>query len=289
MRASSARFLMKLRVEHRTVYTYAQPVSSNTNELRLKPVSAHGQNCDSYEVQLNPPAKLSDYTDFYFNYVQFFEVAEAHQELSIASSSEVTTSSSLLPGDAETAPLSRLPECARLEQCYDFTQASTFVAISPEVWRLAVDASQGQNDVWQTAVGIMRFIHSGFSYEPLATHVHTHMFDVLEHRRGVCQDFVHVMLGMCRSLKIPARYVSGYLYNGPADKLTGAQASHAWCEVYVPDLGWRALDPTNNQQADERYIKVAVGRDYADVTPVKGHYRGTPDKRMRVEVSVTQL
>ena len=280
---------MKLRVVHRTVYTYAQPVSSNTNELHLKPVSSHGQNCDAFDLTITPSSRVSDYVDFYFNYVQFFEVADPHNELSIESVAEVTTGSSLLPYDASTAPVSRLPECGRLEQCYDFIQSSTYVAISPEVWRLAVDASQGQSDVWQTAVAIMRFIHGGFSYEPLSTNVHTHMFAVLEHRRGVCQDFAHVMLGMCRSLKIPARYVSGYLYNGPTDQLTGAQASHAWCEVYVPDLGWRALDPTNNQQVDERYVKVAVGRDYADVTPVKGHYRGTPDKRMRVEVSVRKL
>src|SRR5262245_57675893 len=104
---------MKLRVENRTFYNYEQPVSSNTNELRLKPVSSHVQNCDSYEVQITPSARLSDYTDFYFNYVQFFEVAEAHQELSIASVSEVTTGSSLLPYNAMTTPLSRLPECAR--------------------------------------------------------------------------------------------------------------------------------------------------------------------------------
>jgi transglutaminase-like putative cysteine protease len=90
-------------------------------------------------------------------------------------------------------------------------------------------------------------------------------------------------------LKIPARYVSGYLYNGPADHLLGAQASHAWCEVYLPDLGWRALDPTNNQQANEHYIKLAVGRDYADVAPVRGHYKGTAAKTMSVDLSVTAV
>jgi transglutaminase-like putative cysteine protease len=95
------------------------------------------------------------------------------------------------------------------------------------------------------------------------------------------------MLGMCRSLKIPARYVSGYLYNGPLDELEGAQASHAWCEVYIPDFGWRALDPTNDRQADEHYIKVAVGRDYADIVPVQGTYRGGGAKKMTVEVNVT--
>ena len=102
----------------------------------------------------------------------------------------------------------------------------------------------------------------------------------------MCQDFAHVMIAMCRSLKVPARYVSGYLYNGPKQLLRGAQASHAWCEVYVPGVGWRGLDPTNGQPADERYVKVATGRDYADVPPVRGRYRGTAEQRMQVEVDV---
>jgi transglutaminase-like putative cysteine protease len=97
------------------------------------------------------------------------------------------------------------------------------------------------------------------------------------------------MLGMCRALKLPARYVSGYLYNGPADQLKGAQASHAWVEVFVPDTGWCGLDPTNNRAADGHYVKVATGRDYSDVSPVKGTYRGTGSRRLTVEVLVTCL
>jgi transglutaminase-like putative cysteine protease len=97
------------------------------------------------------------------------------------------------------------------------------------------------------------------------------------------------MLAMCRALKIPALYVSGYLYNGPRDRLRGAQASHAWCEVFVPGVGWRGLDPTNDQLADERYVKLAVGRDYADVAPVRGSYRGTADQRLEVEVEVRRV
>ena len=105
----------------------------------------------------------------------------------------------------------------------------------------------------------------------------------------MCQDFAHVMIAICRSLEIPARYVSGYLYNGPRELLRGAQASHAWCEVYVPGIGWRGLDPTNDQPAGERYVKVAIGRDYADVAPVQGRYRGTSEQRLEVEVDVQRL
>src|SRR5690606_13079301 len=108
-------------------------------------------------------------------------------------------------------------------------------------------------------------------------------------RRGVCQDFTHVMIGLCRAAGIPARYASGYLYNGPSDILIGSQASHAWCEVYLPTAGWIGFDPTNNHLADQRYVKVAVGRDYEDVTPVGGSYHGTGHCRLEVHVSVEKL
>src|SRR6266850_453293 len=275
---------MKLHVVHRTTYRYAGPVTQNLNEVRLKPMSADGQVCDSFSLTTQPVSRLSSYLDFYFNYVEFFEVQEPHKELTIESVSTVTTHSRSLPRDAVTAPTTRLPECLQLERCYDFIQPSALVAVSPLVWRLALDASAGNTDVWQCALAIMRFIYSGFSYVPNATSVNTHMSEVLEQRRGVCQDFAHVLLGMCRAMKIPARYVSGYLYNEPTGQLTGAQASHAWCEVFVPDFGWRALDPTNNQQADRHYVKLAVGRDYADIVPVQGYYKGTHHKTMTVEV-----
>src|SRR6266850_4249279 len=280
---------MKLHVVHRTTYRYAGPVTQNLNEVRLKPMSADGQVCDSFSLTTQPVSRLSPYLDFYFNYVEFFEVQEPHKELTIESVSTVTTHSRSLPRDAVTAPTTRLPECLQLERCYDFIQPSALVAVSPLVWRLALDASAGNTDVWQCAVAIMLFIYSGFSYVPNATSVNTHMSEVLQQRRGVCQDFAHVMLGMCRAIKIPARYVSGYIYNGRADQLVGAQASHAWCEVFLPDLGWHGLDPTNNQPVDDRYVKVATGRDYADAAPVKGHFRGTPSREMKVEVEVGAL
>ena len=280
---------MKLQVVHRTHYAYADAVAQNYNELRLQPISDSAQNCDSFILKILPATRLSHFLDFYLNYVHYFEIPEPHQTLTIESVSRVSTTSASLPDDAETAPMGRLPECLRMEKCYDFLQASTFVALSPEVWKLALDTSDGQKDVWRAAVAIRRFIHGNFEYMPKSTTVSTHMLEVLKLRCGVCQDFAHLMLGMCRAIRIPARYVSGYLYNGPLDKLVGAQASHAWCEVYVPDVGWRGLDPTNNRAADDHYIKVATGRDYADIVPVKGHYKGTANRTMSVDVRVTAL
>ncbi|HZO84580.1 MAG TPA: transglutaminase family protein [Verrucomicrobiae bacterium] len=280
---------MKLQVVHRTTYEYAQPVTQNYNELRLQPVTQDGQTCDSFTLNLVPVPRLSHFLDFYLNYVHFFEVPDPHPSLSIESISQVVTAAARLSDDAVTANLDRLPECVRLEKCYDFLQPSTFVAAPPEVWRLALDVTHGQTDVWQAAVAIRRFIHGNFSYTPCVTGVNTHMLEFLKLRRGVCQDFAQLMLGMCRALKIPARYVSGYLYNEPRGKFLGAQASHAWCEVFVPDFGWHGLDPTNNRTADEHYVKVAIGRDYADIVPVKGHYKGTPNRKMTVQVTVSEL
>jgi transglutaminase-like putative cysteine protease len=280
---------MKLQVVHRTRYQYGAPVTDSFNEARLQPVTAEGQVCHSFVLKVHPAARLKHYLDFNLNYVHFFEVAEPHADLTVEAASIVTTNVRMLPTDVDTFPMSRVGECVRVERCYDFSQSSPFVATDPEVWRLAVDACEGEADLWRAANAVMRFVHGNFKYVPNSTNVNTHMLEVVRERKGVCQDFAHVMLGMCRTLKIPARYVSGYLYNGPVDQLLGAQASHAWCEVYLPELGWRALDPTNNRQADEHYVKVAVGRDYADIVPLKGHYKGTPRKSMDVEVSVTRM
>jgi transglutaminase-like putative cysteine protease len=282
---------MKLQVFHRTHYAYASPVRESFNEARLQPTNADGQICHSFVLAVQPPTQLSHYLDFQFNWVHLFDVNEPHSSLTIEATSVVTTSAQLLlPEDQPSTPLADMEgSCGQLERCHDFLQSSRFVEPSPEAWRLGIDISHGLTDTWQVAQAIMQHIHREFAYSPTATNVHTHMREVLRLKRGVCQDFAHVMLGVCRALKIPARYVSGYLYNGPADQLRGAQASHAWVEVYLPGLGWHGLDPTNNGQPDERYVKIAVGRDYSDVTPIKGTYRGTPERKLSVDVLVTAL
>jgi transglutaminase-like putative cysteine protease len=281
---------MKLHVFHRTRYKYATAVHESFNEARLQPVSAGQQVCHSFVLKVLPTTRLSHYLDFHLNYVHLFEINQPHTELSIEANSVVTTGNQpALAADLNPAPLERLAECARLERCYDFLHASTYVDVNADAWRLAIDATEGQKDAWKAAQAIMRFVHREFRYQSAVTHAHTHMREVLKNRAGVCQDFAHVMLGLCRSLKMPARYVSGYLYNGPIDQLRGAQASHAWVEVYVLGHGWCGLDPTNDRIVDGHYVKVAVGRDFADVSPVKGTYRGTAKRELSVDVQVTRM
>lgn len=280
---------MKLQVTHRTRYDYSAPVTESHNEAHLHPTALCGQTLHSYLLKILPATQLKHYPDFYLNTVHFFDIPQPHTSLTMESVSVVTTTHSRLPDDLKTVPLAALHACGRQEECHDFLGSSAYVNLGVDVWRLAQDVCHAVTDAWGCALAIMRFVHGSFTYAPYSTTVHTPMLQVLEGRYGVCQDFAHVMIGMCRALKIPARYVSGYLYNGPTETLTGAQASHAWCEVYIPGWGWRALDPTNNCQADEHHVKVAVGRDYSDVVPIRGYYFGTPEMRMTVSVEVIRL
>lgn len=274
---------MRYEILHRTRYNYASPVRESFNEVRLKPVTNEHQTVDSFLLKVLPPNRLKHYEDFYKNWVHHFEIPEFHSYLSIEALTRVTTRHQALSLDASPAPLSRLPELAGSERCFDFLQSSRYVTPDSEAWRLALDATMGQTDIWQSSVAIMRFLYGHLRYVPNSTSVHTHMKDVLQSREGVCQDFAHVMLGMCRAVKIPALYVSGYLAT------ESASATHAWVEVFIPEVGWRGLDPTHNRAPDETYVKIAVGRDYADVTPVRGHYKGTTEREMSVEVKITSL
>lgn len=281
---------MKLRVCHRTRFVYGAPVRESFNEARLQPVSGPRQACNSFQLTITPPPRVLTFPDFYQNTVHQFEVMPPHTELLVEAVSLVTTSEA--PGlavDAATGKLGIMTPQAQNERCFDYLQASTYVDVSKELEAMAQLATHGETDAWQAAQHIMEFVHREFSYQPAATNAHTHMREVLQTKAGVCQDFAHVMLGLCRSVQLPARYVSGYLYNGPAETLKGAQASHAWVEAFIPNLGWLGLDPTNNQIATGRHVKVAVGRDYADVPPIKGTYRGTGKRTLTVDVLVSRV
>jgi len=274
---------VKWAVRHRTAFSYAGPVQDSFNEVRLQPVTNPHQQLESFKLTVNPASSVDHFLDFYGNWVHHFDVFEPHTFLEMQTEAVVITRlPPPLAEDAQPAPLSRLRDVANTESCFDFIQASRFTDTSPATWRLAVDATAKQTDVWQASLAIMRFVNRLLEYETSSTHVHTPMREALAQRRGVCQDFAHVMIGLSRALHIPARYVSGYLAT------QSASATHAWTEVYVPSVGWRGLDPTHNCQPDESYVKIGVGRDYNDVPPVRGTYRGTLSRRMDVDVQITK-
>jgi transglutaminase-like putative cysteine protease len=274
---------MRFSITHRTLYEYAAPVQESFNEVRLQPFNNGSQTVENFLLKILPSSRLRHYHDFYSNTVHHFEIPEPHKTLLVESTLSVMTRPvTALAPELTPWPLARLGESTRDSRAYDFLQDSRYVQASPEVWKLALDVTDGARDVWQAVLALMKWVHGNLSYIPRSTHVHTHARDVFRERRGVCQDYAHVMLCLCRTLKIPALYVSGYLATETAS------ATHAWVEVFIPTIGWRGLDPTHNRQTDETYVKIAVGRDYADVPPITGNYKGTTDHKMKVEVTIKQ-
>lgn len=280
---------MRLAITHATRYRYSERVFENYNEVRLQPVSDETQECHAYELATVPAATIRRYHDFHLNLVDHFYLAEPHETLEIVAHSTVTTQPSGDSGRTVAFPRSRLAECRKLERCYDFLQRSEYVSLEVDVWRLAQDYAADRADAWETVRAMTARIHGDFGYDPRATTVSTHMLEVLRQRRGVCQDFAHVLIGLCRSLAIPARYVSGYLFVDRDPSRRGDLASHAWVEVFLPEFGWLGVDPTHGRVVDEHYVKVAVGRDYADAAPIRGNFKGRAHQEMTVELRIERL
>ncbi len=276
-----------LSVLHRTRYLYRIPVADSINEVRLRPATDDPKRLTSYFLRVHPPRRLQHFRDGHFNYVQWFEIPEPHDELMIEATSCIHTTTQYPAGAAPLGvTFDELSASGQEDMLRPFLGSSRYVTVDPALWRLALDIRDERQHVIETARAIMTYIHENWAYQPNSTTASTHMDAVMRDRRGVCQDFAHVMIGLCRALAIPARYVSGYIYNDQAGQMRGAQASHAWCEVSLPDRGWFGLDPTNNTLADERYIKIATGRDYDDAAPIRGSFTGPPGATAAMEVTV---
>lgn len=279
---------MKLRIIHLTEYQYVSTVSSNSNELRLTPVQNHWQQVPFYLLRVLPSTRLRRFTDFYGNVVTYFEIEEPHQHLLIEATSSINTSDRYVSGEPHPVPLSLLQEASTDERLQPFLQASGPVEIPPEIWRTAIDVKADHSDVFALAKGLMNFVYQNCRYVSGVTNVHTTSTEFFEKRAGVCQDFSHLMLALCRSLQLPARYVSGYVYDAKRKDIRGAHATHAWIEVWVPGIGWHGLDPTNNCLTREHYVVMAIGRDYEDIAPVRGSFWGAAEREMRVTVHIEE-
>jgi transglutaminase-like putative cysteine protease len=279
----------KYQVLHRTTFEYASPVTDSVNVLHLEPRTFPFQKTLQSFIEIKPATRLRRFHDLFDNVTHHFEVPEKHGRLEITSRLRVRNLNLELSQEAREAGAEAYADPEVRERIWPFLQESRYVSRHPEIWRQAVDLTAGVSSIFARGLAIMSWIHREFRYDAGATQVSTHLEEAFAHRHGVCQDFTHVMIGLCRSVEIPARYASGYLYNGPRDHLVGAQASHAWPEIHLPSVGWVGFDPTNDNLADERYVKVAVGRDYDDVAPVRGRYRGTGHCRLSVGVEVEKL
>jgi transglutaminase-like putative cysteine protease len=172
----------------------------------------------------------------------------------------------------------------------EYLVESPYVTLNEKVRVIAEQVKESSNgSVADYLLRLASWIHNELTYDPDATHVHTKLNEVLELRAGVCQDFAHLMIACCRSMGIPARYVSGYLFVGGTDGMRGEQATHAWLECKLPNGTWLGIDPTNDLLVNDRYVAVHTGRDYTDVTPTRGVYVGTPATSLVVSVTVDRL
>jgi len=276
---------MHLRVRHLTRFHYDGLVLDSYNDARLHPVSDPLQRCASYALRILPAVPVHTHHDFYLNRVDHFELHVPHDKLEVESVIEVETRPDLRGPPPVGLTLDSLSGPGVEENYFDFVVESKFVPQNVAIWREAVDVIGTEvTDLWADAVKLGRQVHATFSYDPDWTHVHTDAAAALKDRRGVCQDYAHVMIALCRSQGIPARYVSGYFYNGRTGDEN--EASHAWMEVFLPGYGWKAWDPTHDREADTRYIKLAIGRDYGDIKPVSGAFRGKGSQHMEVEVQI---
>jgi transglutaminase-like putative cysteine protease len=277
---------MLINLLHRTTFTYAGKARDSFNEVRLKPVDDSNQACRAFELKIDPSAPHREYEDFYGNTVQYFDIAAEHSKLSIEAVSEVETVANALRPPVPSVSYADLQNHPERELYAEFLNDSRYVPLEVDLWKEGQDAlSGGQTDVWSDVQRICGHIFRTFAYRPKSTGVGTLATAALKLRAGVCQDFAHVALGLCRTAKIPARYASGYfvkIQRRPGED----EASHAWIEAFIPGYGWAGFDPTHDRVADDRYVKVASGRDYADIRPVSGTYRGGKTRSLNVEVRV---
>ena len=280
---------MRLSVRHLTRFVYDGASRDSYNDARLCPISDPLQRCESFSMRIEPRVLVNTYHDFYHNRVDHFELHDDHPSMEVESIAVVETRIDPRGPVTQAFPMSSLDDPTIDENYFDFLTETHYVSLDAEVWREGIDLMpDGVKDIWQDSVKVGRHIYKTFKYESNSTSVNTRMISALRERRGVCQDFAHVMIAICRTQGIPARYVSGYFFND-SRKADEPEASHAWVEVYLPHFGWKGFDPTHDRESDERYIKLAVGRDYADIRPISGSFRGKGTKTMVVDVRVNKV
>jgi transglutaminase-like putative cysteine protease len=284
---------MLLEIRHLTQYRYAAPVRESVMELWLQPQKSARQRLLSFDIELDPVAQLFSYADTFGNAVYHFDCPQAHDLLTIRSRAVVETEpDEPLPEALDVGEWGRLKSEFVRGDCFDFLRPHGFAVATPMLKRFikSFDLDRLRRADPLTAVtGLCQAIYDAFEYEPGVTRADSPIDHTLEARRGVCQDFAHVMLAICRGWGVPARYVSGYLLTDREHHdRSDPDATHAWVEVFLPSLRWVGFDPTNNTAASERHVIVAVGRDYGDVPPSRGVFKGDAESELAVGVSVRQ-
>ncbi|WP_421958182.1 transglutaminase family protein [Planococcus citreus] len=281
---------MKYKIEHTNIFDYETIVDQSMNTIRLKPRTDECQRLLSYRADITPATLTKEHVDIFGNNVETFFIAEHHQHLEVKSTSIVSIQKSPFIHRIDYSPEMNVIFHSQLfkEHYMAYLSNTAYTYITPEQMELVDRELGAMTNPVQYAIDVTEYVFDHFTYDGESTTVTTKASESFGLKKGVCQDITHVMLGILRSKHIPARYVSGYLYVGEDSALVGDAASHAWVEFMVPGIGWVGLDPTNNVEALENHIRVGVGRDYNDVSPVQGVYRGG-SQSLDVKVSVSLL
>lgn len=274
-------------VRHITTFLYEPAVRESVMELRLQPRSDARQRCLKFHLDVDPGANVLEYRDFMGNTVHHFDIAENHSQIKVTSQALVEVDLELPPRDAGS--WTDLDTLVEAEDHWEMLLPSQFTQSSEQLQALAQELNCVRRETpLQLLMELNEAIYQTFAYVPNSTKVDSLIDEALESRQGVCQDFAHIMITLARQLRIPCRYVSGYLYRGESATDRSVEgASHAWVEALVPGAGWVAFDPTNNCLGEGRHIKVALGRDYADVPPTRGVYKGGAQSELSVAVVVS--
>ena len=295
---------MQLQVLHETRYDYLPAVETAQHMCHLRPLSDQRQQLTSHRLEISPtPAQQGSTFDVFGNSRHFFSLQAPHSRLLLRASSLVRTNGAVMPDShvhwEQVRERFRYVAGGSFDPAGEFSFASPYVPRDPEFYAYARPSFPAGVALIACAVDLMQRVHQDFEYDGRSTEVSTPALQALAQRRGVCQDFAHIMLGCLRAMGLAARYVSGYLLTQPAagaERLLGSDASHAWVSVYLPDLPiearWCDLDPTNNRHGwgtpGEDYVRLALGRDYSDVSPVRGVIHGGAHHDLLVAVTVLQ-
>ena len=281
---------MRFTIAHRTRYRYPVPVHESHTIVHLQPRSDATQFCTRYELTVSPRVRVFGYSDRFGNDVQHFAVLPEHDTLEIVAHSQVVTARGK---PHAPAPLRRrvIDKNPSIPELWDYLHDSRYVNDGPELQSFAATVGEPgpHDDAVQWLKHASKTIHDAFEYATGTTTVHATVQESLALRKGVCQDFAHVLIGLCRRAGIPARYVSGYVHAAGGGDTLGAEASHAWVEAFLGPAGWVGIDPTNDTWIGDRFVRIATGRDYRDVSPVRGVYVGASSSTMSVDVAVEAL
>jgi transglutaminase-like putative cysteine protease len=258
----------------------------------MQPRSEANQRCLSFRLDVNPPANITQYSDFTGNTVHHFDIAGSHTEVKVTAQSTVQVQEVPAPRPSEAGDWADLDALTAGDDHWEMILPSEFAHSTKALEQLAKELKcERRGGPLEVLTELNEGIYRLFAYVPNSTKVDSPIEEALQTRQGVCQDFAHIMIALARPLRIPCRYVSGYLFHCEAEdghkdrSLEGA--SHAWVEALVPRMGWIAFDPTNNLIGGDRHIRVAIGRDYADVPPTRGVYKGEAQSEMSVAVTVS--